>query len=633
MVGRTVDRFRIVREIGRGGMGVVYEAQHEELQKRAAVKTIRPELLADEKSRQRFVREATALGRVEAPGLVDIYNVGTLADGVPFILMEYLDGPTLTAHLRSAPEGRLPVAEALSLTQQLAATLAALHRNRVVHRDIKPDNIKLVADPAAPLGTRPKLCDLGIARLLGEAVVTQTGLLGTPLYMSPEACDGRQLDGQADIYSLGCVLFELLCGRPPFIGESASVIAKHLFQTAPSPRHFVPGLPRSVEELLFEMLAREPSRRPSADQLADQLRRLLTDPSRASWKRKWLRRRLQPRNFGMRLAMWLGMPFVLLAVLLLLGSEWLVVRLPSASLRRLAASKMVRIPGGRFHMGSDAEALAMAGEMAAHYSRIWGDGKWSYQAELSKYLDREQQRLDVRIGSFLIDRFEVTNQDFASFLGEELRSGRATVRNECPSRDDPASPTKGYSCAYRLDGTVYKHLFDDPRYGGITLQGRVFVVDASSKHRPVVAVSWHAAAAYCAAAGKRLPTEAEWEYAARRSGWRFPWGNTRWPDCGDAVLERSATGNFSHCVMDDGTPPLPEVGSLPNDRTPDGVYDLLGSVTEWTADVFAGAEPARVLRGGAWTESMVSARSQARYRARPDLVDVSIGFRCVRDLK
>ena len=141
LIGRTVERYRIERELGRGAMGVVYEARHEDLAKRAAVKTILPHALADEVARSRFVREATALGRVKSPGLVDIYNVGSFEGGTPYILMEMLDGPTLSEHLKQAPGGRLTIAESLRLVQQLASTLADLHNKGVVHRDLKPDKI------------------------------------------------------------------------------------------------------------------------------------------------------------------------------------------------------------------------------------------------------------------------------------------------------------------------------------------------------------------------------------------------------------------------------------------------------------------------------------------------------------
>lgn len=646
LIGRTVERYRIERELGRGAMGVVYEARHEDLAKRAAVKTILPHALADEVARSRFVREATALGRVKSPGLVDIYNVGSFESGTPYILMEMLDGPTLSEHLKQAPGGRLTIAESLRLVQQLASTLADLHNKGVVHRDLKPDNIKLVEDPSIPGGVRTKILDLGIAKLLGEATATQTGAPGTPLYMSPEACDGRPVTGKADVYSLGCVLFELLCGRPPFIGEAPSVIVKHLLQSPPSPRQFVPDLPRSVSELVSELLTREPEARPSAAQVESLLAQLATHPNRGLWRWRWLKRQLKARS-GMWFAYWLGMSLIILGFLVWLAPDWMVRTLPwlaSSRLGRIMQSEMVRLPGGSFVQGSTEEERESARSMARDLDRDYSPQAHEYTAELERYLNREQRRSAVYVSPFEMDRYEVTNEEFLTFLRAQRVAGRIEVQDTCPDSVSPEIARAEFPCVWRIDGerrTPYKNLFTDSSYGGLRFVNGDFVVDNEYRRLPVVAVSWLAAKEYCAQIGKRLPSETEWEYAARRGNLRYPWGDLP-PTCSDAVLERSNKGLFSHCRAS-GTSALFPVGSMVRDRTPEGIFDLAGSVQEWTADLFVESgegnsgqitdEPYRVIRGGGWTDSFVSARPTGRYRLRENRLNAAVGFRCVRDLK
>src|SRR5207248_990205 len=156
---------------------------------------------------------------VRHPGIVEIYDFGFLADGCAYIVMEFLDGQGLAG--RIAARGRMPALEALSIARQIAGALSAAHGKSIVHRDLKPDNVFLVRDPEMPSGERIKLLDFGIAKLAGDTGInaqkTRTGaVMGTPTYMAPEQCRGVGVDHCADLYALGCILFEMLCGRPPF---------------------------------------------------------------------------------------------------------------------------------------------------------------------------------------------------------------------------------------------------------------------------------------------------------------------------------------------------------------------------------------------------------------------------------
>lgn len=649
LIGQVVDRYRIERELGRGGMGVICLARHEELGRLAAVKTLSGYALADERARARFDREAVALSRVAAQGLVSIYNVGLLEDGVPYILMEYLDGQTLKQRLHKAPQGRLSVDEALAITAQLAETLAELHDRGVVHRDLKPDNIMLIADPVGPGRERTKLLDLGIAKLVeASAGATQTGIQGTPLYMAPESCLGGQIGEKVDVYSLGCVLYEMLCGRPPYLEDGGNVLLKHVHQRPVAPHRRVPELARALSAFVLELLARDPAQRPTAKETAERASALRCNPEAGL---RGLR-----RHRGMWFALFFGMPLFLLALLILFASDSLVTRLPWPGWGRwLSRGAMVRIPGGRFTQGSSPAEREIAESMAKSYDLSLPPERRGYQSEYEeyKYLERESVERSVELPAFLMDRYEVTNEQFSRFLNDRLASGMIVVKDHCPSKSDGlVRNIKGYMCVYNIKNYPYKNLHRDPRYGGITFDRGEFAVGAEFRARPVVAVSFHAATDFCAAQNKRLPTEAEWEYAARRGGRRFPWGD-RAPGCSDAVLERSNGALFSSCQPEPGRPVLPDVGSMATDRTLDGVYDMGGSVSEWTADWFraelpradtvvrapreeppaAEAPRVRVLRGGAWSAGFLSARGAARFRANEDLMHAGTGFRCVRSLE
>ena len=254
--------------IGHGGMGTVYRAHHAALGRNAAVKVLLPELSHNRDLVARFFNEARAATAVRHPGIVEIFDFGYLPDGSGYIVMEFLEGETVGA-LR-ARLGRLPPARALTLTRQIAGALGAAHDRGIVHRDLKPDNVFLVTDPEVPSGERIKVLDFGVAKLTaapGDTARTQTGsLLGTPTYMSPEQCRGMaDVDGRTDLYALGCLLYELVCGQPPFVADSTGdLIAHHLYFEAPAPRTLEPALPAAIEQLIVWLLQKDPNARPQS---------------------------------------------------------------------------------------------------------------------------------------------------------------------------------------------------------------------------------------------------------------------------------------------------------------------------------------------------------------------------------
>ena len=282
--GESVGSYRLLGAIGSGGMGVVYVAEHLLLGRRAAIKFLHPHVSGEPEMVERFFNEARAASAVKHPGIVEVYDFGYL-DGAAYLVMEYLDGESLLAHLRV--EGTLRIDRALTIVRRVAAALAAAHDAGVVHRDLKPDNIFLVRDaPDAAPEARGRVCllDFGVAKLLRSdgsfsASATASGVLvGTPAYMSPEQCKGGgQVDGRSDLYSLGCVLYGMLAGRPPFVGEGGGdVLAHHIFVKPEPPSTHTPAVPPELDAVVMRLLEKDPARR---FQSARELGRVLAELS------------------------------------------------------------------------------------------------------------------------------------------------------------------------------------------------------------------------------------------------------------------------------------------------------------------------------------------------------------------
>jgi serine/threonine-protein kinase len=279
MIGDWLGSYQILQKIGSGGMGEVYLAQHPLIGRRVAIKMLLPEYSSDPDTLARFFNEARATTQIRHPGIVDILDFGMHPSGGAYIIMEMLGGETLAATLKRLV--RLPVEGVIGLARQIAQAVGAAHAHHVIHRDLKPDNVFLVPDPTSPLGLQVKVLDFGIAKLASDAganVKTKTGtMMGTPLYMSPEQCSGKgQVDARTDIYALGCMMYEMACGRPPFLGRTLfEVITAQLTQKPQPPRVFTPTLPGDLEVVIMRALAKNPAQRPqSMSELVGELDRI-----------------------------------------------------------------------------------------------------------------------------------------------------------------------------------------------------------------------------------------------------------------------------------------------------------------------------------------------------------------------
>jgi len=260
-----IAKYELTELIGRGSFGVVYTARDTELDREVALKILNPSHHGDGDALHRFLCEARAAARISHPGIVTVHDYGRHAtddgDELAYIAMERLSGESLTQRLDRV--GAMRPAAAAEVARQVASALDAAHRADVLHRDLKPDNVYLVSDPAVPSGERVKVLDFGLAKL-GASRHTQTGsVFGTPLYMSPEQCrSSGSIDARSDIYSLGCILFELLTGSAPFEGAIFEVIERHLNEGAPRVSSLVPGISPALDVLVTAMLEKDPDDRP-----------------------------------------------------------------------------------------------------------------------------------------------------------------------------------------------------------------------------------------------------------------------------------------------------------------------------------------------------------------------------------
>lgn len=264
LVGRTIFHFEVEEPLGVGGMGVVYRGRDTRLGRRVALKFLQPHYSVDEAAKKRFLREARAAAGMDHPHLCTIYDVRESDDGRLFLAMAFYEGETLKDRL--VRTGALPVAEALAITRQVARGLACAHAAGIVHRDLKPGNVMLLPDGTV------KILDFGIAKALGESASETTAAFGTVSYMAPEQIRGQTVDGRADLWAVGVLLYEMLTARKPFAGDHEVAVAHAIVHDEPvPPSKLRPGVPADVENIVLTLLQKDPSARPATvdDLIAD----------------------------------------------------------------------------------------------------------------------------------------------------------------------------------------------------------------------------------------------------------------------------------------------------------------------------------------------------------------------------
>ena len=262
------DRFRVEAEVGRGSMAVVFRATHLVTEQAVALKVMKEPVRGDEPRTRRFLQEIRATARLNHPNTVRVLDAGRSPEGFLWLAMEYLEGDSLRHVLDR--EKRLPLARAMHVGRQIARALAEAHSKLLVHRDLKPENVLLTRLHGET--DFVKVLDFGVAKFLsdqpGEEPLTRTGdLLGTPLYLAPEQALERAVDGRADLYSLGCILVEMMTGEPPFRASTpVAIVMRHIHDPAPRLSHRLEGVPQDLDDLVAGMLEKAPDRRPETVQ-------------------------------------------------------------------------------------------------------------------------------------------------------------------------------------------------------------------------------------------------------------------------------------------------------------------------------------------------------------------------------
>jgi len=630
MLGRSIDgRYRIDSLIGAGGMGTVYRATRLLIGDEVAIKILHQDH-ADANSSERFRREAQAAARLKHPNAVSIYDFGVSTDGLQYLVMEFVEGQSLRERLNHGP---LDFATAAEVTSQVCAALDEAHRRHIIHRDIKPDNILLYSSVD---GLRVKVLDFGIAKLRDDTAghLTQTGsVMGTPHYMSPEQCLGEELDPRADIYSVGIVLYEMLCGRVPFNSPvSTAVVVQHVSQAPPSLRSINPAVPEPAEKVVLHAIQKEPSARPAtAGALAQELNVALgrrqvhasdyaTPPqvgSADTWKAEVNEETIERRSTSSR----------------------------QSDLPRTVylASPALGVPAGRRTNGKHAAVTAnVKRAMPVKYIGVAAIGisaaalliffvVWQRGAEAPKTSDSTIAiaKPEEAKPAATLSETPATSERPATPPGMVPINGRQFLMgsNEGDPDARPAHPVSVkpfYLDIYEVTCEDYKRFLDKTGRPAPNTWPDGNYPPGAAKH-PVTGITWDDADAYAKSVGKRLPSEAEWEFAARGpGGLLYPWGNTWQAECANAGNERKGLVNVGsyHC------------------GSPFGVQDLIGNAWEWTASDWRSypggtlATPAsgaqKVIRGGSWESGPKYAT--ATYRSGYDGVGEKTGFRCAMDM-
>jgi serine/threonine protein kinase len=555
--GQSLGRYHILEPLGEGGMATVYKAYDTRLEREVAIKVIRTDIFGPavlQRLLERFKREAHALASLTHPNIVSILDYGEHNDA-PYLVMPYLPGGTLKQKLTNA--NVLPYQQAVRLLIPIAQALAHAHKKGILHRDVKPANI-LIAGTGDPL-----LSDFGVAKMLDSEEtreLTGTGVgIGTPDYMAPEQGMG-QADERADIYALGTVFYEMVTGRIPFRADTPmATLIKKREEPLPRPKQFVRDLPDSVENVLIKVLARNPANRyrtmPEFVNALEKLARGETITHKKTNGRIWAiagiagalvfilcavtgivmltRVKNEPATAVIPLTqspLQTGLEPASTQPVVLFTQAGLSPTLPSipptstpgvfapeTHVNPLDQAEMVLIPASTFEMGLDDAQAATLRMMCQNCGDVFRASQPSHT---------------VTLDSYLIYKTEVSNRMY----------------NLCV-QDGACNPPVRYNSETR--GSYYA----DPKY----------------EKYPVVFVTWYAAEKYCQWAGGHLPTEAQWEYAARGpKGNLFPWGEN---------LPNENLANIAN-FLNDTTP----VDEYPQGASPFGLLNLTGNVWEWVFD-------------------------------------------------
>jgi len=625
------DKYRLEQKIGEGGMGKVYRATHIHMDHIVAVKVLHPHLSVDRTAMERLRREARAVAQIGHPNAVAVTDFGITRDsGIAYMVMEFLEGIELRDRIKQRK--RLDYEEAFLVVYQTCAALQAAHLKGIIHRDLKPDNIWLVKTDDGM--DRVKVIDFGIAKhstSLNTGNLTQQGMIvGTPYYMSPEQCRGEELDSRSDIYSMGVILYEMLTGEVPFRAPTpVGVVLKHAHEM-PKPLRALRGeIPAPVEDVVLRALRKERDERPeSAIHLSKEFEMALYT---AGIELKMMGTRTPQTPFSA--TPYPGVPYTdPLDTIITAGG--------ASPAKERTSSSFQTIPSGQLSESSVRPTL-----------------NFLEQAEKPSIIERAKTFLDEITSTqkiTLIIAALVTLVGLIVGMIALTRSGSPVSTPNASSVTPPHGMVYVAGGEFRMGNNGSANDFEKPEHtravasffldrNEVTVEDYYKFLKATNRRAPdrwskdwkegkftydesnlpATNVNWQDAKAYAEWAGKRLPTEVEWEYAARGGDGRlYPWGNDFDPLRANVEGEKKS---------------LRPVGRYP--QTGAGLFDMSGNAAEWTdSDAMnypgssASSQSGKSVRGG----SYMSRRSEATVTCRVALSAAvsreDVGFRCAMDI-
>jgi len=576
-LGKTISNVRIDKYLARGGMAEVYLGTHLTLDRPVAVKVLHsyieeePDLLA------RFQREAKVVAGLRHSNIVQIYDFNAI-NGHPYIVMEYLKGPPLATYLKNlhGRNGRIPTDQIGRILKTLTTALDYAHEQGVIHRDIKPGNIMLHGkrdeislDEPLSNNVEAILTDFGLVRLANSASQTATGLVsGTPSYMSPEQARGDQVDHRTDIYSLGIVLYEMLAGQVPFEADSTlSVIYKQINEPPPP----IEGISTDVQDVIDRALAKEPDDRyETSRQMAAEFLLAIGKTTDAQMMVDSMQNALvepskttvKPKPVERKFSRTgLGILAILVVAAVVFGAfRFFSNRSTSPNVNDIPVSESAEsistTPSGQSSTPPSADGMV---EISSGTYEVGSSLADAYHVVTMSLL----------LNGFWIDQYQVTYDQYQQFLA--------------------------------ATGTQSPNILGEGRH-------------------PVRGITWDQAVAYCGWAGKRLPTEAEWEAAGRGQGTNppmYPWGND--PTDNGNVFDLPDLDTYA-------------VGTLPFNKSSAGVYDMVGNIWEWVGEPYASIPAdSKILRGGRFGLPVLELSYRLTTTQDDERYVQFAGFRCAAD--
>jgi len=652
-----VDEFEFIRELGRGGMGVVYLARDSALGRLTAVKVLAPHLVDSEQALERFRQEGRAVAALNHPGIVPVYRAAC-SDGHHYIAMEYVEGETLHDRIRAArppagdttPTGELPgIFRDLDMVRETARIIAAVaealdhaHRNGVVHRDVKPSNV--IVDGEG----QPHLTDFGIAKIDGGAALTTPGdIAGTVHYMSPEQAEEapETIDHRSDVWSLGVVLYEMLALRRPFEGLSQQKIIHAIQNDEPPDLRSTNGIvPIDLATICHKALEKRPQNRfQTAAHMAADLRAFLAGdpilarpPSAVRRVRRWAKR----HRSGLAVASMIGAASLTavaaIVVVLARGQHLCPFEIPGGDGEQVSLHRMT-------NDGYEIGPLVAEGTLPLRVSLPAGVYRVVVVGDDGGFVETTVSLLDPgKTRRLAIAPPAERGVDTAGMVF--VPGGICTTGVE--GRDDPNGPRRVRLAPFFIDraevsnGEYLKYV--EATGAAAPSWWDDVGVDAVPMDRPVVGITWEEAEAYARWIGKRLPTAAEWECAMRAPDERLvPWGDAavQWPATTLESVQRAASGDHSAAIDEYLAHTMP-VDSRPDLATASGILHAATNVTEWTATLLTGNTTVVVNKGAAWSGDPILfdlARMQtfpletvAEHDRMVPAKSMKIGFRCAR---